>query len=108
MEKTFIDENWEDKVLNSNIPAMVDFWAGWCTPCSMVAPIVEEIAKKYPERIKVGKLNVDENPAIAGKYRIMGIPALLFFNGEERERIVGVVPKKVIEDKIEKMLKEKA
>lgn len=108
MEKTFTNENWEKEVLNSNLPVMVDLWAEWCAPCLMISPAVEEIAKKYEEKIKVGKLNVDKNPDITGKYRVMGIPTLLFFNGgEEADRIVGVVPKKVIEKKIEKILENK-
>lgn len=109
MEKTLTDKNWGKEVLNSNIPVMVDLWAEWCAPCFMIAPAVEEIAKKYEEKIKVGKLNIDENPDITGKYRVMGIPTLLFFNGgEEVDRIVGVVPKKDIEEKIEKILENKS
>lgn len=109
VEKTFTDENWEREVLNSNIPVMVDFWAGWCMPCRMIAPVVEKIAQDYDGKIKVGKLNVDENPVTAGKYRVMAIPTLLFFNGGKIvDRVVGVVSKKVIEDKIEKILKEDA
>lgn len=107
MEKTFTDKNWRKEVLNSNIPVMVDFWAEWCAPCSMVAPAVEQVAQKYEGKVKVGKLNVDESPAVAGKYSIRGIPSLLFFNGgEEVDRIVGVAPKKVIQDKIEKILEK--
>ena len=108
MEKTFTDENWEKEVLKSPVPVMVDFWAVWCAPCFMIAPAVEEVAKKYEGKVKVGKLNVDENPATAGKYGVMGIPTLLFLNGGEVvERIVGVAPKKGIEDKIEKILENK-
>lgn len=108
MEKTFTDENWEKEVLNSPVPVMADFWAGWCAPCNMVAPIVQEVAKQYEGKIKVGKINVDENLAIAGKYNIRGIPTLLFINGGKViDSIVGVPTKRVIEDKIQKMLKEK-
>jgi len=107
-EKVFSDENWGKEVLNSNIPVMVDFWAQWCAPCFMIAPAVEDIAREYKGKIKVGKLNVDENSVTARKYKIMGIPTLLFFNGgEEVDRIVGVVSKKVIEDKIKKILENK-
>ena len=107
MEKTFTDQNWEDEVLNSNLPIVVDFWAEWCMPCRMISPIAEELSKDYEGKVIIGKLNVDENPMTAGKYNIMGIPTLLFFNnGELVDRIVGVVPKKAIEDKIKKMLKD--
>ena len=106
MPEIFTDNSWKTEVLNSALPVVVDFWAEWCMPCHMISPIVEEIAKEYEGKIKAGKLNVDENPDVAGKYRVMGIPTLLFFNGGEVvDRIVGVVPKKVIEDKIEKTLK---
>jgi len=106
-EKTFSDKNWDNEVLNSDIPVMVDFWANWCMPCHIMAPIVKGVARDYDGKIKVGKLNVDENPAIAGRYKIMGIPTLLFFNGGKIvDRIVGVVPRKVIEDKIERVLKK--
>ncbi len=106
MEKAFTDQNWEDEVLNSNLPVVVDFWAEWCAPCHMMSPIIEELAKEYEGKIIIGKLNVDENQITAGKYNIMGIPTLLFFNNEELvDRIVGVVPKNAVEDKIKKMLK---
>ncbi len=107
-EQIFTGQNWEKEVLNSNLPVMVDFWAGWCKPCFMIAPFVEETAREYKGKIKVGKLNIDENPSIARKYNIRGIPTLLFFNeGEIVDQIIGVVPKKVIEDKVEDILKEK-
>lgn len=107
-ERTFTDVNWEKEVLNSEFPVMVDFWAQWCSPCFIIAPAVEEIAKEYEGTVKVGKLNVDENPEVAGKYRVMGIPTLLFFNGGELvDKIVGVAPKKVIKDKIERILENK-
>ncbi|MCD6574701.1 thioredoxin [Candidatus Aerophobetes bacterium] len=104
-EKTFTDENWEEEVLNSTIPVIIDFWAEWCMPCHIMSPIVEEMAEKYDGKIKVGKLNVDENPNTARRYMIMGIPTLLFFNeGKLVDKIVGVTPKKVVEDKIKKLL----
>jgi len=108
-EITFLrEQSWEDEVLHSALPVVVDFWAEWCAPCHMITPILEEINREYGEKIKVGRLNVDENPAIAGQYRIMGIPTLLFFrNGKIADKIVGVVPKKVLQDKIEKLLTEK-
>ncbi len=104
---TLTEQNWKEEVLNSDLLTIVDFWAQWCAPCHMIAPIVEEISGEYEGKIKVGKLNVDENPGIAGKYRIMGIPTLLFFrSGEIVDRIVGVSSKKILQDKIEKLLGE--
>jgi len=106
-EITLNESNWEEEVINSNTPVIIDFWAEWCMPCRMISPIVEKISNEYEDRIKVGKLNVDENPSIAGKYQIMGIPTLLFFkNGSLVEKIVGVVPKRVIEEKVKTILDE--
>lgn len=108
-EVIFTDQNWESEVLNSDLPVIVDFWASWCAPCYMIAPMVEEIGQKYEEKIRVGKLNVDENPAVAGKYGIMSIPTLLFFqDGKIADRVIGVVPKEVLEQKVEKLLKEES
>lgn len=101
------EQSWKDEVLHSALPVVVDFWAEWCAPCHMITPILEEINREYGEKIKIGKLNVDENPTIAGQYRIMGIPTLLFFRGGKIvDKIVGVVPKKILEEKIERVLKE--
>ena len=101
------EQSWKDEVTNSELPVVVDFWAEWCAPCRMMAPVLEEISKEYEGKIKVGKLNVDENPTVAGEYRIMGIPTLLFFrSGKPVNKIVGVVPKKALQDKIETILKE--
>lgn len=108
-EQIFTGQNWEKEVLNSNLPVMVDFWAGWCKPCFMIAPLIEETAKEYKGKIKVGKLNIDENPSIARKYNIRAIPTLLFFNeGEVVDRILGVVPKEIIEDKVQTILKKRS
>lgn len=107
LEKTLTDTTWEEEVLNSTVSVMVDFWAEWCMPCQMIAPAVKRIAEEYRGKIKVGKLDVDENPVTARKYSIMGIPTLSFFSrGKVVERIVGVVPRKAMEDKIEKILKK--
>jgi thioredoxin 1 len=93
-------------VLKSDKPCLVDFWAEWCGPCRMVGPIVEEIAKDYAEKLKVGKLNVDQNGQTAAKYGIMSIPSLLIFNqGKVVEQIVGAAPKKQFVEKIDKILK---
>ncbi len=84
------DNNFEQEVLKSPIPVLVDFWASWCAPCRQIAPAVEAIAKDYAGRAKVGKVNVDENMSTSGKYNIRGIPALLFFKeGELCDQIVG-------------------
>ncbi|MDP2960848.1 MAG: thioredoxin [candidate division Zixibacteria bacterium] len=99
------DDNFEQEVLNSDLPVLVDFWATWCGPCRMVGPIVDELAKEYVSKVKVGKLNVDSNGKIPIKYGIMSIPSLLFFKkGQVVEQIVGAVPKKNLVDTIEKIL----
>ncbi|MEN3038700.1 MAG: thioredoxin [Candidatus Kryptonium sp.] len=99
------DQNFEDEVLKSDKLVLVDFWAEWCAPCRMIAPIVEEIANEYADRLKVGKLNVDYNPKTAMKYGIMSIPTLLLFkNGRVIEQIVGAMPKRNLLARLEKYL----
>jgi len=108
LEMTLTGQTWDNEVLNSDLPVIVDFWAEWCAPCSMIAPVVEQIGQEYEGKIKVGKLNVDENQVTAGKYQVMAIPTLLFFNGGKLvDRVAGVVPKKILVEKIEKILEEK-
>jgi len=108
-EITLTDQTWDNEVLNSDLLVMVDFWAEWCAPCFMIAPVVEQIGEEYEGKIKVGKLNVDENRLTAGKYQIMAIPTLLFFNdGKLVDRVVGVVSKKNLVEKIEKILEERS
>ncbi len=97
--------SWDNEVLKFNGLVVVDFWAAWCGPCRMVAPTIEELAKEYAGKIKVGKLNTDENSDIASKYKIMGIPTIMFFkNGQKVDQIVGAVPKQQIKTKIDSLL----
>ena len=104
--KVATDANFQELVLGSDKPVVVDFWAVWCGPCQMVAPIVEELAGEYDGKLKVMKLNTDENPDVAGKYGIMSIPTLLFFrNGQPVEKVVGAVPKRVLKEAIDNLLK---
>lgn len=96
---------WEEDVLKSQVPVLVDFWAEWCGPCRMVAPVVEELAKEYEGKIKFVKLNVDENQDIAMKYQIYSIPTLLLFkNGEIRGHHIGATSKDVLKRFIENSL----
>ncbi len=98
-------ENWDKEVLGEKGLVMVDFWAVWCGPCRMIAPTVEELAKEYAGRMKVVKLNTDENPEIASRYKIMGIPTIMFFkDGQKIDQVVGAVPKAHLKSKIEAYL----
>jgi thioredoxin 1 len=95
------DATFEDAVLNADIPIVVDFWAEWCGPCKMIAPIMEELAGEYADKFKVGKLNVDDNRETAMKYRVLSIPTLLVFSdGEIKQQIIGALPKGALKDKI--------
>ena len=101
---TATEENFFNEI-NSNVPTLVDFWAEWCGPCRAVSPIVEEIAKAYAGKLKVLKVNVDENQELASRYGIMSIPTLLFIkNGEEKDKIVGAVSRSKIEDKVKVLI----
>ncbi len=98
MANHFTDENFNEEVLSSNIPVLVDFYAEWCGPCKMLAPTIEALATEYEGKVKVGKLNVDNAPDTAQKYGIMSIPTLLYFkNGEIVNKSIGVVSKTEIE-----------
>ncbi len=101
----FTSDSWDNEVLKASGVVVVDFWAVWCGPCRMVAPTIEELAKEYAGKVKVGKLNTDENSDIASKYKIMGIPTIMFFkNGQKVDQIVGAVPKQQIKAKIDSLL----
>jgi len=96
------DSNFKKEVLESELPVLVDFWAAWCTPCRMVTPIIEELAKEYDSKVKIGKIDVDENPDTASRYGIMSIPTLMFFKkGKAMEQIVGAPNKSELKIKIE-------
>ena len=99
------DETFEELVLNSQVPVLVDFWAPWCGPCRMVAPIVEELAKAYESRAVIAKLNTDENVRVATELGIMGIPTpILFKDGQEVDRVIGFVPRNALESKLKAVL----
>ncbi len=98
------DGDFEQQVLKSEIPALVDFWAAWCGPCRTVGPVVEELASEYAGKVKVAKLNVDENKETPARYEVRGIPTLMLFkNGEVVDRIVGAVPKSRIKELLDKV-----
>ena len=102
---TLTQDNFDNEVLESDIPVLVDFWAEWCGPCKMLAPTIEEIGTEYAGKVKVMKLNVDSAPDVASRYGISGIPALYLFNmGKVVENMVGVQPKEKIEEMLKKHL----
>lgn len=99
------DATFEQEILNSDIPVLVDFWAPWCAPCRIVGPIVEEIGSDYDGKIKVAKVNTDENPVRANSLGIRGIPTLILFkNGQEADRVVGAVPKAHLTQMVDRQL----
>jgi thioredoxin 1 len=96
------DSNFDQEVLKSDTPVLVDFWAEWCGPCRIIGPVVEELAGEYDGKAKITKLNVDENPQISMQYGIRSIPSLLIFkNGEVVDQIVGAVPKNVLKKQLD-------
>lgn len=98
-EVTITEANFETEVLRSELPVLVDFWADWCGPCRMLSPLIADLAKEYEGKIKVGKVNVDEQQELAMKYRVVSIPTLVLFRGGQAvNRLVGAVPKGRIEE----------
>ena len=99
------ESTWDDEVINSELPVLVDFWAEWCGPCKMIAPAVHDLALEYDGKLNVAKLDVDSAPNIAMKYRVTSIPMLLFFKeGQPVDQIIGAVPKGALKKKIDAVL----
>ncbi len=105
MEYKFTVENFDDEVLKSDLPVLVDFYADWCGPCKMMGPVVAKLAEEYEGKAKVGKINVDEQPELAEKYGVMSIPAFVILkNGELVDQSLGAMPKEVLEEKLRKAI----
>jgi len=105
MEINLNDENFKKEVLEADLPVLVDFWASWCGPCTMLAPVIAKLADDYQGRMKVCKLNIDEGKSSAAEYGIMSIPTLIVFkDGKVVDKIVGVLPKAKLEEKLEAIL----
>lgn len=99
------DQTFENEVIKSELPVLLDLWAPWCGPCRMVAPVIDGLAGKYDGRVKFCRLNVDENPQTAAKYRIMSIPTLMFFkNGQVADTVIGAVPERILQPKVDALL----
>jgi len=104
---TLSDDTFEQEVLKNETPVLVDFWAVWCAPCQMISPIVDSLAEEYSDKIKVGKLNVDENSQMAQNYGVMSIPTLMIFkNGTPQKTLIGAQPKEAIKTVIEEVLEK--
>ena len=105
MEYTFTSENFESEVLDSEVPVLVDFYADWCGPCKMMAPVIAQLAEKYDGKVKVGKCNIDDEDGLARMYRVMNIPNMkIFVKGEPVGNIVGAVPPEELEAELAKVL----
>jgi len=101
----FGDANFDSEVLKSGIPVLVDFWATWCAPCKAIAPLIDAVAEEYEGKVKVGKVNVDENPATPGSYGVRGIPTVILFkDGKVVDQVVGAVPRAQLDALIKKAL----
>ncbi|EAT16914.1 thioredoxin TrxA [Desulfuromonas acetoxidans] len=101
----FTDDNFDAEVLKADQPVLVDFWATWCAPCKAIAPVIDELANQFSGQVKIGKVNVDENPNTPGQYGVRGIPTLVLFkNGEVVDQLVGAIPKNQLEEFINKAL----
>lgn len=107
MEYKFTTQNFEEEVLKSDLPVLVDCYADWCGPCKMMAPVVEALAEQFDGKMKIGKLNVDDNGDIAAKYRVMSIPTFLFIrDGQVVETAMGAMPKTALESKCNALIQE--
>ena len=103
-EITLTDDNFEEEVLKADKPVLVDFFAEWCGPCKMLGPVVEELAGEYEGKVKIGKLDVDANPTVAGKYGVQSIPTLIFFKGgEATDKVMGFQSKEALKEKLDKL-----
>ncbi|MFH0847493.1 MAG: thioredoxin [Chloroflexota bacterium] len=99
------DKTFEDEVIKSNLPVLVDLWAPWCGPCRMVAPVVEKLSSEYDGKVKFCKLNVDDSPETPGKYHVMSIPTLMFFKGGKVvDTVIGAVPERALKPKLDSLL----
>ncbi|MDI6817391.1 MAG: thioredoxin [Actinomycetota bacterium] len=99
------ERTWDAEIVNSDRPVLVDFWAQWCGPCRIVAPVIEELAGEFSEKVKFAKLNVDDNPRIAGQFQVMSIPTfILFEKGEAKRRFMGAMPKERFVDELSQWL----
>lgn len=98
---TITDQNFVQEVLQSDVPVLIDFWAAWCGPCRIIAPIIEELAHEFEGRAKIGKVDVDHNPQVAMQFNIRSIPTLLFFkDGHVVDQLIGTAPKRVLSDRL--------
>ena len=99
------EQTWDAEIVGSNKPVLVDFWAQWCAPCRIVAPVIEELAGEFSEKVKFAKLNVDDNPRIAGQFQVMSIPTFILFDkGEAKRRFMGAMPKEKFVDELSEWL----